>query len=174
MDAHQNLPIFPNRRAPHSRDGAAVVLDANGAADPQEIPAHLHSSRARGWAAGRSDDGARRDSRVGLKPWRRRADNMKVGYLAFQRASSRFGRCRYDCHAADHGDVELKALATAQPRGVYHLHFGQLVVPVADTVDGFCSEADSAPELTDSELRHGDTRRQIYSVSFDTVTGIDR
>ena len=99
---------------------------------------------------------------------------MKVGYLAFQRASSRFGRCRYDCHAADHGDVELKALATAQPRGVYHLHFGQLVVPVADTVDGFCSEADSAPELTDSELRGGRHATKYIPSKLDTVTGIDR
>lgn len=174
MDAHQKSPVCPNRRPQHPLAGTSVVLDANGASDPQEIPPHLHALRARGRRAGRPDGGARRDSRVGLKPWTRRADKMKVGDLAIPGTSSRFGRCDHDRHAADRGDVELEALATAQPRSVYHLHFGQLVVPVADAVDGLGSKPDSAPEFTNSELCGGRHVTKYIAPGVETVTGVDR
>lgn len=68
-------------------------------------------------------------------------------------ARSRFARGQHQCHATDRSDVELEALAAAQSGGTHHFHLGQLVVPVADAVNGFCAEADVAPEFTDSQLR---------------------
>ena len=78
---------------------------------------------------------------------------MNMSDLAsLARARSRFGRGAHQCHAADRGDVELEALAAAQSRGAYHFYLGQLFVPVADSVDGFCAKEYAPPEFTDSEL----------------------
>ena len=64
----------------------------------------------------------------------------------------------HDCHVADCGDVELETLATVQTRSMYHLHLRQLVIPVADAVDGLRAKMDAAPEFTDpkfSRFRNG-------------------
>ena len=67
-------------------------------------------------------------------------------------ARSRLARGANQCHAADRGDVELEALATAQPWRTHHLYLGKLVVPATDTVNGFRAEEYAPPEFTDSEL----------------------
>jgi hypothetical protein len=89
---------------------------------------------------------------------------------AFAGTTSRFARREHQCHVADSGDVELEALATAQARSPHHFHFGQLVVPVADAVDGLCAEQDAAPELADSELR-GRAHATKYSPSSPDIHG---
>ena len=71
---------------------------------------------------------------------------------SFAARPGRIHRRHHHCHAADCGDIELETLATAQPRSAYYLHFGQFVVPGADTVDGLRAEMVVAPEFTDPEF----------------------
>jgi hypothetical protein len=63
------------------------------------------------------------------------------------------GRPNDHCHAPDGRHVEFETLAAPQSRSSYDLDFGQLVVPVANAIDGLRAEMDAAPELTDLEFR---------------------
>lgn len=56
-------------------------------------------------------------------------------------------------HAPDCRYVEPETLALPQSRSLYDLDFGQLVVPVADSIDGLRAEKGAAPEFTDLEFR---------------------
>lgn len=72
---------------------------------------------------------------------------------AFEGRAGRLRRAQHDGHAADRGHAELEPLTTPQSGRFHDLHFGELVVEVANTVDGIGAEMDPAPEFTDSELR---------------------
>jgi hypothetical protein len=63
------------------------------------------------------------------------------------------GRRHDQCHAANRGDVEFETLAAAQTGRTHHLDLGQLVVPVANSVDGLGTENLPAPEFPDREFR---------------------
>jgi len=141
------------------------------------IDPNLGPRRPRGSTplAGRADCASRRHGVLGLKPDSRRADYLSMRDLpSFAGARSRVDRCRHDFHATDGGDVELDALATTQPRSAHDLHLGQLVVPVADTVDGLRSETHAAPEFTDFELRGGRHAAKYIAPSPRNVPGVDR
>jgi hypothetical protein len=88
-----------------------------------------------------------------------RNDQITVQDLASPAGRPTRARRRpHDCHLADCGDVELETLATVQTRSVYDLHLRQLVIPVADAVDGLRAKMDAAPEFTDpkfSRFRNG-------------------
>jgi hypothetical protein len=100
---------------------------------------------------------------------------MNMCYLAsVAGARSRFGRPDHQRHVANSGDVELEALATAQPWSPHYFYFGQLVVPVADTVDGLCAEEDPAPEFADSELCRRRHATKYSPSSPDQVAGEER
>jgi hypothetical protein len=58
----------------------------------------------------------------------------------------------YHCHVPDCRHFEPETLATPQSGSLYDLDFGQLVVPVADAIDGLSAEKDAAPEFTDFEF----------------------
>ena len=63
------------------------------------------------------------------------------------------GRPHDHCHVPDCRHVEPETLAAPHSRSLYDLDFGQLVVPVADAIDGLRAEKDAAPEFTDFEFR---------------------
>lgn len=50
-------------------------------------------------------------------------------------------------HVPDCCDVERETLAASQSRSFDDLDFGQLVVPVADAIDGLGTEKDATPEF---------------------------
>ena len=56
-------------------------------------------------------------------------------------------------HVPDCCHVERETLAASQSRSLHDLDFGQLVVPVADAIDGLRAEKDAAPKFTDLEFR---------------------
>jgi hypothetical protein len=170
MNAHRMSPICANRcyiRCGSERRNA----NAQEAANLPHVFEAPCPPRRRAARAG----GCRRHGGLGLKPRRCGADNMKVGDLTtFPGGSSRVGRCDDHCHVADRGDVELEALSTAQPRSVHYLHLGELVVPIADTVDGFRAEPDSASEFTDSELSGRRHVTKDIASGLLKLTGVDR
>jgi hypothetical protein len=77
-------------------------------------------------------------------------------------------------HAADRGDVELETLATAQPRSIDHLDLRQLVVPVADTVDGLRPQMVAAPEFPDPEFRGSRNAYKYIAPRPQDASGVDR
>jgi hypothetical protein len=107
-----------------------------------------------------------------VKPGDRVADKMNMNDLASLPGGSSFPGRQHQCHAPDRGDVELEALAPVQPRCSHHFHLGQLIVPIADTVDGLRAEDDVAPVFTDFELRgRRHATKYIASVTEDVLGG---
>jgi GT2 family glycosyltransferase len=62
------------------------------------------------------------------------------------------GRPGHNGHLTDRGEVELESLSTLQAGSPDDLDLGQLVVPVADTVDSLGAELHAASEFTNPEL----------------------
>ena len=71
----------------------------------------------------------------------------------------------YDCHIPDCRHFERKTLALPQSRSLYDLDFGQLVVPVADAINGLRAEKDAAPEFTGFEFRGCDNEAKYMSIA---------
>ncbi len=189
MDAHRMSPIRATHRLLYPFAGASLVMPTlNEAANLSRKFARLALERlvdrhstddmieiAHDPSAARVDGGRPRYGRLDLTSRRRCTENGKVRRLAtWAAASYRFGWRDDDSHRADRGDVELEALSTAQSRSVYHLDFGPLVVPIADPVDGFRPERDSASEFTDSELRGRRHATKYIASGLQKPTGVDR
>jgi hypothetical protein len=68
-------------------------------------------------------------------------------------------------HAPDSGHVEPEALAARQSRSLHDLDFSQLIVPVADAIDGLRAEEDAAPEFTGFEFRGCDNAAKYMSIA---------
>jgi hypothetical protein len=68
-------------------------------------------------------------------------------------------------HAPDCRHVERETLAAPQSRRLYNLDFGQLVVPVADAIDGFRAEKDTAPEFPGFKFRGCDNEAKYMSIT---------
>ena len=75
------------------------------------------------------------------------------------------GRPHDHSHAADYRHVERETLAAPQSRSLYDLDFGQLVVPVADAIDGLGAEKDAAPELASFKFRSCDSAAKYMSIA---------
>ena len=61
--------------------------------------------------------------------------------------------------------VERETLAAPQSRSLHDLDFGQLVVPVADAIDGLRAEKDAAPEFAGFEFRGCDNGAKYMSIA---------
>ena len=68
-------------------------------------------------------------------------------------------------HAPDCRYVERETLALRNPGASYDLDFGQLVVPVADSIDGLRAEKDAAPEFADLEFGGSDNGTKYMSIA---------
>jgi hypothetical protein len=75
------------------------------------------------------------------------------------------GRPDDDRHAPDCRYVEPETLALPQSRSPYDLDFGQLVVPVADAIDGLRAEKGAAPEFTSFEFSGCDNEAKYMSIA---------
>lgn len=75
------------------------------------------------------------------------------------------GRPHDHRHVPDCRHVERETLTAPQSRSLYDLDFGQLVVPVADAIDGLRAEKDVAPEFTGFEFRCCDNAAKYISIS---------
>ena len=75
------------------------------------------------------------------------------------------GRPHDHRHAPDGRHVEFETLAAPQSRSSYDLDFGQLVVPVADAIDGLRAEKDATPEFTGFEFRGCDNEAKYMSIA---------
>jgi hypothetical protein len=75
------------------------------------------------------------------------------------------GRPHDHRHAPDSGHVEPAALAARQSRSLHDLDFGQLIVPVADAIDGLRAEENAAPEFTGFEFRSCDNAAKYMSIA---------
>lgn len=68
-------------------------------------------------------------------------------------------------HAPDCRHVERETLAAQQSRSMHDLDFGQLVVPVADAIDGLRAQKDATPEFTGFEFRGCDDEAKYMSIA---------
>ncbi len=68
-------------------------------------------------------------------------------------------------HAPDCRHVERETLAAPQAGSLYDLDFGQLVVPVADAIDGLRAQKDATPEFTGFEFRGCDDEAKYMSIA---------
>jgi hypothetical protein len=68
-------------------------------------------------------------------------------------------------HAPDCRHVERETLAAPQPRSLHDLDFGQLVVPVADAIDGLRAEQDAAPEFAGFKFGGCDNEAKYMSIA---------
>jgi hypothetical protein len=75
------------------------------------------------------------------------------------------GRPDDHCHVPDCRHVEPETLATPQSGSLYDLDFGQLVVPVADPIDGLGAQKDPAPEFTSFKFRSRDNAAKYMSIA---------
>jgi len=75
------------------------------------------------------------------------------------------GRPHDHRHAPDGRHVEFETLAAPQSRSSYDLDFGQLVVPVANAIDGLRAEKDATPEFTGFEFRGCDNEAKYMSIA---------
>ena len=71
----------------------------------------------------------------------------------------------HHCHVPDRRHFERETLAAPQSRSLYDLDFGQLVVPVADAIDGLRAEKDATPEFTGFEFRGCDNEAKYMSIA---------
>jgi hypothetical protein len=69
------------------------------------------------------------------------------------------------CHAPDCRHVEGETLAAPQSRSSHDLDFGQLVIPVANAIDGLGAEQDATPEFTGLEFRGDDNGDKYISIA---------
>ncbi len=69
-------------------------------------------------------------------------------------------------HAPDCRHVERETLAAPQAGSLYDLDFGQLVVPVADSIDGLRAQMDAAPEFTSFKFGGLDSEAKYMSIAL--------
>ena len=75
------------------------------------------------------------------------------------------GRLHDHCHVPDYPHFERETLAAPQSRSLHNLDFGQLVVPVADAIDGLRAQKDARPEFTGFEFRGCDDEAKYMSIA---------
>ncbi len=68
-------------------------------------------------------------------------------------------------HVPDCCHVEREALAASQSRSLDDLDFGQLVVPVADAIDGLGAEKDATPEFASFKFGGSDNAAKYMSIA---------
>jgi maltose O-acetyltransferase len=91
---------------------------------------------------------------------------MNMRHLMSPSARTRRVRRPYhNGHTADGGHAELETLTAAQSRRSHDLHFGQLVVEVADTVNGVRAQMDAAPEFSDPEFGSARDQANLSTVA---------
>ena len=75
------------------------------------------------------------------------------------------GRAHDHCHVPDCRHVERETLAAPQSGSFHDLDFGQLVVPVADAIDGLGAEKDAAPEFASFKFGGRDNKAKYMSIA---------
>ncbi len=68
-------------------------------------------------------------------------------------------------HAPNRRHVEHETLAAPQPGSLHDLDFGQLVVPVADAINGLRAQMDAAPEFTSFKFGGRDNEAKYMSIA---------
>jgi hypothetical protein len=99
---------------------------------------------------------------------------MSIRDLALLAGSA--GRPQDHCHVSDCRDVERETLAAPQSRSLYDLDLGQLIVPVADAINGLGAEKDATSEFTGFEFRGCDNEAKYMSIAPAArhTRGVDR